>query len=497
MSWLDTMRERLTPLADAARGVVDTDKALQLAAAAAIETARETWPQQRHLRWREGEPLRLLFAGYTGTRNTGADVRVEEMIRQFRHVLGDDQLDLTILTHDPALTRGYFRTVKQVQMPVVFPKFLFDQVKDQHGVVACEGSMFKSKFADALSTFMVEALGLATAGDKLAIAYGGEAGAMSPSLQRLVERYVADAYVITRNTQSQQVLGDLGVKTHLGTDTAWSFSAAPDAVGQAILRDAGWDGERPVLVVCPINAFWWPVKPDLGKAVAHAALGVHDREHYRSVYFHAGGAEIDDRQDAYLEGLAHGVRAFQRDEDVFVVAVGSEQLDRRACEALSGKLGGIPVIVSDEHEMYDLVSVLRQATYMVSSRYHGIVTCMPAGVLSVGVTMDERIRNLMADRGTPELALEVVDPELGTKVHLALRDVAQRAPEIRAGIERTVVRNLHVMGTMGVRLADHVRARLPRFPLPEGMGRGGDPWAHLPPLDRRLLDLVEAHEDAA
>jgi len=28
-----------------------------------------------------------LFAGYNGTRNMGSDVRVEEMLRQIRHIL--------------------------------------------------------------------------------------------------------------------------------------------------------------------------------------------------------------------------------------------------------------------------------------------------------------------------------------------------------------------------------------------------------------------------
>ena len=36
-------------------------------------------------RWQPGEKLKLLFAGYNGTRNTGADVRVEEI----NDMLGD------------------------------------------------------------------------------------------------------------------------------------------------------------------------------------------------------------------------------------------------------------------------------------------------------------------------------------------------------------------------------------------------------------------------
>ena len=38
-----------------------------------------------------GEKLKLLFAGYNGTRNMGSDVRVDEMLRQIRHILGAEQ----------------------------------------------------------------------------------------------------------------------------------------------------------------------------------------------------------------------------------------------------------------------------------------------------------------------------------------------------------------------------------------------------------------------
>ena len=58
-----------------------------------------------------------------------------------------------------------------------------------------------------------------------------------------------------------------------------------------------------MLVVCPINPFWWPVKPDLLKAAAHALLGgQYKREHYKSVYFHNARAEVDEKFDALLRG---------------------------------------------------------------------------------------------------------------------------------------------------------------------------------------------------
>ncbi len=495
MRWIEdvappAMATGLRKASDQLAAATDPDRALMLAATASIERARATWPDDG---WRPGGPLRLLFAGYAGTRNTGADVRVDAMIDQFRHVLGRRNLEITMLTHDLDNTRGYFRTAHQVQMPVVFPAFLHQQVRRHHGVVACEGSMFKSRFADALSTFMVQALGLATATDRLAIAYGGEAGAMSPALEAMVARHTQGAWLVCRNEQSREVLGKLGLPTEGGTDTAWTFDPSPDAVGRAVLEAHGWDGARPVLVVCPIHAFWWPVRPDLGKAAQHHLLGMHREAHYRSVYFHHHGPDVARAPQRYLDGLAWAVRRFARQHDAHVAIVGMEQLDRTACEGLAGRLSDLDpgVLVSDRIDMFDLVAAIRQATWMVSSRYHGIVTCMPAGVRSVGVTMDERIRNLMVDRGTPELAVETTDPDLGPATYEAL-EIAAGRDDLVDGIERTVVRNLAEMGSMGRRLARHVRGRLPGFPLPEGMGDAGV-WHHLPPLPDRLTELVARH----
>ena len=72
-----------------------------------------------------------------------------------------ENLEMTIMTIDKSLSAHYFRTVRQIVLPQVFPKFLHDECPKHHGVVACEGSMFKSKFADALSTMMAGALGIA------------------------------------------------------------------------------------------------------------------------------------------------------------------------------------------------------------------------------------------------------------------------------------------------------------------------------------------------
>ena len=441
--------------------------------------------------WEPGKPLKLLLAGYVGSRNTGADVRVEEMIRQFRQVIGDDDLELTIMSVDKSRTAGYFRTVRQVELPVVFPKFLHDECPKHHGVVACEGSMFKSKFASALSTMMAGALGMACAEHKLSVGYGAEAGAMSPALRDFVKKHCKHSLVQCRNEPSRDVLGRLGIRTTGGTDTAWTFEPAPLHVGAEILRRHGWDGEKKVLVVCPINPFWWPVKPDMAKAAALALVGQYKPEHYRSFYFHHSSEEAELAYRTYIDGIAEGVQAFSDGRDVFPIMVGMERLDRKACEHLAERLGGDPpLFISDDYNMYELVSVLRNCSYMVSSRFHAIVTSMPGLVPSMGITMDERIRNLMNDRGHPEMFLEVDEEDLGQKVHAGLQRLERDSEQISDEIGRVIPQQFALMGQMGIDFMDEVMRVYPEFPrrdLPRT-------WqAHLPPLSPYLESLMEKY----
>src|SRR5713226_2608315 len=101
---------------------------------------------------------------------------------------------------------------------------------------------------------------------------------------------------------------------------------------------------------------------------------------------------------------------------------------------------------------------------MVSSRYHGIVTCMPSLVASAGVTMDERIRNLMRERGHEHLLVTVDDAELEPKLLQIMESLVREAESVRDGIGRTVVRNLKVMARMARSWKTPSAAPIPNFP---------------------------------
>ncbi len=451
-----------------------------------IERAKAAWILGKGERWRPRQKLKLLFAGYNGTRNTGSDVRPEETLRQLRHILGTDNVEFSAMSQNFDLTRGYFAGAEQVHLPDVFPPFLSREVPKHHGVVVVEGSAFKSKFANALTTMIIGSLGTAAAQNKLAVGYGSEAGYMDPLVAKMCGRYCKDALIITRNEESRTVLRSLGVPTELGTDTAWTFQPLPPEYGRKALTDAGWDGKLPVLIVCPINPFWWPVKPSLVKYAARSTTGAYKDSHYRTVYFHKSGADVDVAFERYLTSIAKAVDAFRQRRRVFPILVATEALDARACRRISEKLGGLPVFTSEEHDMYQMVSILRAGHLMASSRFHGIVTSMPALLPSAGITMDERIRNLMRDRGHEELLMNVDDPDLEPKLLAALEKLATDGEKVADGIGRTVVKNLKVMARMGVYFEEEVQRRYPDFPTRKGQWSWED---YLPPMDEGLRRL--------
>ena len=468
-----------------------TDFLLVAWVSALIEIRRFGWMFGLGKRWTPGEKLKILFAGYNGTRNTGSDVRVQEILRQVRHVLGAENVEFSVMTQNFDRTKGYFEGTRQVHLPDVYPPFLFREVHANHGVVACEGSMFKSKFANALTTMMIGSLGIASAENKLSVAYGGDAGHMDDLIKQMCARYTSESLVITRSLESQQLLSGLGVPNELGADTAWTFEPHPPEYARQALREAGWDEKTPILALCPIHPFVWPVRASIGKYLARVTTGAYKDSQYRTVYFFESGAEVDRKFAHYVSGYAKAAKAFLQKHRVFPILVAMERLDAVACREIAKEIPGTPVLTSDDYDMFQLVSILRACTYLVSSRYHGIVTCMPAQVVSAGVTMDERIRNLMRERGHQHLLLTVDDPDLEPKLLRVMESLVTEAEAIRESIGKTVVSNLKAMARMAIFLEDEVRRTYPEFPLRRGVLSWED---NLPPLSANLRKLVETYD---
>jgi polysaccharide pyruvyl transferase WcaK-like protein len=246
--------------------------------------------------------------------------------------------------------------------------------------------------------------------------------------------------------------------------------------------------------MCPIHPFVWPVTASVGKYLARVTTGAYKNSQYRTVYFFQSGSDVEKKYQHYISSFTNALKAFREKHRVFPILVAMERLDAVACRDIEKALPGIPVFTSDDYDMFQLVSILRACTYMVSSRYHGIVTCMPSLVASAGVTMDERIRNLMRERGHQHLLLTVDDPDLEPKLINMMDTLVAEAESVRDGIGKTVVRNLKVMARMGTFLETAMRRTYPEFPLRSGVLSWED---YLPPLSETVQQLVERYDASA
>jgi polysaccharide pyruvyl transferase WcaK-like protein len=209
------------------------------------------------------------------------------------------------------------------------------------------------------------------------------------------------------------------------------------------------------------------------------------------VYFHHSSPEATAKYETYLDAIATGVNHFASQRKCFPILVAMEKLDKYACDDLAPRLKmDAPTFVSADYDMFELVSILRNCTWMLSSRFHAVVTSMPGLVASAGITMDERIRNLMNDRGHPHLFLEVDEPDLADKVVRVLETLAKDREQISHEIGRAVPKQLALMGGMGIDFMDEVTRLYPEFPR-KNLART---WqAHLPPLAPELQRLLERY----
>lgn len=428
---------------------------------------------------RRAPSLRLLLAGYLGAGNVGSEVRCNEIVRQVRHLLASATVSFSAFAMSQPFIEGLVEDVGPLPFEGYVPDALARAVDLHDGVLACEGSMFKSNFSNVLSAVMAAALGMARRQGKIALGYGGEVGAMDRVLNAAVSEMASDAPIFCRNDASLDSARAAGLNARPGADTAWSFAPSPPSRGAALARAAGWTSGS-MLMVCPANPFWWPVRADPRRAIQTRREGRADPLAYGYVFFHHDDAEAQRRYRRYVAELASAVRTLATDMGAHPVLVAMEQADEIACRDVAEALGrACGVVVAHRHHAGDVVALLRLATLLVSSRFHALVLALPALIPAIGIGNDERIGRLFAGHASARV-LRADDPDLGGAIVEAVRRIDPT--EVRQSSTVTVRDELRAMGRMGVEVGKEVRRLHPELGAAQG-----ESWRDgLPELDDRL-----------
>lgn len=440
------------------------DKLLRLLIYALVYLAKYTARLSRigignYEEWSPGKKLKVLLVGYNGARNTGADVRTASIARQLKQIYGPDQIEITVMALDPEGLRPYFdEDVNLYGFTTAFLLPLYRACSVHHAVVIAEGSVLKGTFADALTLYFCEACGIMRSQHKPCVAYGAEAGHMDAFLQKTAADLCSDTYFIVRSEASMKVVQSLGLQGHSGTDAAWCYDGAvSDEKAQEWLQAAGWDGKKTCIGAAVIDAFCWPVRSSLIRYITRRTKGCYDKWYYFSQ-----SADRTRALERYIDRIADTVNSICREDDMFPVVIGMEQLDADVCRRLQAKLERPCAMLLSAEENVDLMTgVLRQMDVLVTSRYHAAVLSMDHGIPIVAVSMDERLDSLMTECGFADRYLfHTTDADSGDRLCEAVRDAKVYREEIAETIHRQTDRYKKQLDEMGFFLKDYLQERL-------------------------------------
>lgn len=388
-----------------------------------------------------GQPLKILLVGYNGARNTGADARVVALTQQLEQTLGADKAELTVMTLDMENVDTYFSgAVRLLHFSSVFIFSLLRACSRHHVAILCEGSTLTPTFAEALCVFFCEAAGVMRKQGKPCIAYGSEVGKLNGWLAKLSSDLCKETYFMVRTEESFQNLQQLGLKGHVGTDTAWTFqdSEGEDWALQQ-LKAAGWDGKQPLMGVAPLNPFCWPVRPSLWRWLK--ALITRDfSQQYDKIYFFSDSVTRRQQFERYLQAMAAATNRYSSEHQAFVVILGMEKLDARVCDLLEQRIEAPHAIFTSKIcDVFKMTGLLRQLNILLTSRYHASVLSMERAIPIVAVSIDARLNGIMNE---VELAKDYL--------HKATDD----------NLEERIVASLQMAGEQEKEISDKIRQHI-------------------------------------
>lgn len=426
-----------------------------------------------------------------GKRNTGSDTRVKAIETQLYHLFGYENIEIGVLNFNRKLIDVYYEPPTiLIEISTIFFWPLLKICCEYHLVVLSEGACLKSKLSNSLLAFFIQAVGIMKRQSKPSIAYGSESGYMDADIYNLVKNICNKTFFIARTQPSLDNIKKMNLKGTLGTDTAWSFLPGHDEWAHKELENKlNWDGKRPIIGISVINPFWWPVQPSIRKWIYFEKIR-NPHTHYEKFYFHSDSQERRKLFNNYLTSLANAVNKFLRSHDMIPVIFGMEALDYHACQCFQRLLNTPTVIFSSQvYNGFQMVSILRKISLLITSRYHANVLSMPFGVPTIGLSMDERIYNLMAERNHHQYYyIDCEDAYLEDKLFIAMEDIWMKRATVKNEILAIIPKYLRLMANMGFHFQMFIRENFPDFPFIENQR---DWVEYLPPLDVNLNKLIQ------
>lgn len=386
-----------------------------------------------------GDPIECLLVGYGGAANTGAEARTAEAIRQM--LACDARLSITLTSLDRRATLRYLDESERLHVAEIHPVFfgnILALVLRSDLVVLIEGSCFKENFSSALLWFFLCAAGLAQRLGLPTVAYGVDAGVLTPANRRWARGIAQRMDLLMLRTQgAAQTLRGIGVDRPMPVtaDTAFTLLPEEPAWADTVLVGQGIDLGKPVVAIAFEEFFWWPVV-----ARPFAALTGLREDRYKSVYYHSWGREGKAKSRAMKVAVAAYADEIAEKFGAQIVFVAMERLDIGPCRDVQALMRCRAVLIDADHaNAKQIAAILGRCDWVVTCRYHALVLAMLSGVPAIGLAHDERIAAIQDELGFLDDAFIPWDePRILAELQAKTGALRDRLPEMRRAIERAL-----------------------------------------------------------
>jgi polysaccharide pyruvyl transferase WcaK-like protein len=297
--------------------------------------------------------------------------------------------------------------------------------------------------------------------------YGSEADLMDEFIIQLVIETFYKTYFIARTREALKITNVLGINGHLGTEVAWNFGAKSKEKKEGYrerykqeLKNTGWDGKKPLLGVAVTNPFKWPLKTSVFKFIK-AFISKNWSTHHSGLSFYNWSLEKEKQYNRYLRGIASAINKYNGNSDFHVVVISMDTNDISSCRKLQSLLKKPGTFFSSEkYNGYEMKELIISLSTLITSVYNGVVLSIDGKVPLIGVSIDEKLKNIFREIGQDEMFyFQADDPDLDDNLYKGLRNIKSNDDFIYRELLNSLDYFNKKLEQMGFFLQEHLKLR--------------------------------------
>ena len=337
---------------------------------------------------------KVFCLGYNGSNNTGSEVRLISIIEDVRSVF-DNKVNITIPTFNIKNLRRYIKedqNLKITHLPSIYHFSITNAVKNHDLIILVEGSCYMDTWTWALLWAFLLATKQAYASGKLVVAYSVDAGEIkSSNLVKACREIDKTDLIIVRNRAAAERLKKWGITAPIEVTADSAFTFNPDPTFEGIVNDVWPEAKGKVIGFAMIDFYCWPVV---------MRLWGRRRDCYKWPYYFSRSKERRISTTEMAKRFALEANRIIKKYNCYVALICMEELDESFAQQVRSYITNknrTKIFSASQYNASQMTYLLRNLNLLVSSRYHACILSMQAGIPTVAIGHDLRLKELFEE----------------------------------------------------------------------------------------------------